>query len=77
MIIVVVFDVIHKRPLLSSDGKLMEANKALRLLMVLWEQFTHKLLSFSLRKRLKLGFSMVKNSIKMCNVHRYTLIFHP
>ena len=57
MVIVVIFvvdDVIHKRPLLSSDGKLMEANKALRLLMVLWEQFTHKLLSFSLRKRLKL-----------------------
>ena len=30
MVIVVVFDVIHKRPLLSSDGKLMETNKALR-----------------------------------------------
>ena len=32
MVIVVIFvvdDVIHKRPLLSSDGKLMEANKAL------------------------------------------------
>ena len=46
-------------------------------LMVLGEQFTHKPLSFSLRKTLKLWFSMVKNSIKMCNVYCYTLIFHP
>ena len=37
MIIVVVFDVIHKRPLLSSDGKLMEANKALHFFNSSWE----------------------------------------
>ena len=39
MVIVVIFvvdDVIHKRPLLSSDGKLMEANKALRFFNGSW-----------------------------------------
>ena len=39
MVIVVIFvvdDVIHKRPLLSSDGKLMEANKAPRFFNGSW-----------------------------------------
>ena len=40
MVIVVIFvvdDVINRRPLLSSDGKLMEANKALHFLNSSWE----------------------------------------
>ena len=40
MVIVVIFvvdDVIHKRPLLSSDGKLKEANKALHFFNSSWE----------------------------------------
>ena len=36
VVIVVVFDVIHKRSPLSSDGKLMGANKALRFFNGSW-----------------------------------------
>lgn len=37
VVILVVDDVIRKRPLLSSDGKFMEANKALHFFDSSWE----------------------------------------